>query len=267
MPWPTPTKEQGPWFDLPTEEAHTLVSRALRLGLLNEPVALQLKYWEIYGFLKIPASLSLLGTLCDYACSRMEAIWAQRNASPNDRLHNLYREDACLDLIFRSAVLREYASVVFGTEAHPKYSINFLRGSEQAIHQDSTVFMTWPKNFLLGAWIALEDIGPDCGPLVYHPGSHRESWPGWTDPPQTCLKTCDRETAARYYAWVEETKAKYPAEVFTAKKGDVLLWHAGLFHGGSKIVNPALSRKSMVIHYVTATSDVASKCHGPFNWD
>jgi ectoine hydroxylase-related dioxygenase (phytanoyl-CoA dioxygenase family) len=36
---------------------------------------------------------------------------------------------------------------------------------------------------------------------------------------------------------------------FHAKKGDVLIWHANLLHGGSVIKNAALTRKSMVGHY------------------
>jgi ectoine hydroxylase-related dioxygenase (phytanoyl-CoA dioxygenase family) len=36
---------------------------------------------------------------------------------------------------------------------------------------------------------------------------------------------------------------------FHAKKGDVLIWHANLLHGGSPINNPLLTRKSMVAHY------------------
>lgn len=28
---------------------------------------------------------------------------------------------------------------------------------------------------MCGVWVALEDVGPDQGPLVYYPGSHR--WP------------------------------------------------------------------------------------------
>jgi len=37
--------------------------------------------------------------------------------------------------------------------------------------------------------------------------------------------------------------------VFTAKKGDVLIWHANLFHGGEPHLNKTKTRKSMVLHY------------------
>jgi len=36
---------------------------------------------------------------------------------------------------------------------------------------------------------------------------------------------------------------------FRAKKGDVLLWHAGLAHGGAPISEPTASRLSLVGHY------------------
>jgi ectoine hydroxylase-related dioxygenase (phytanoyl-CoA dioxygenase family) len=37
--------------------------------------------------------------------------------------------------------------------------------------------------------------------------------------------------------------------VFTAEKGDLLIWHANLFHGGEPHLNKAKTRKSMVLHY------------------
>ena len=36
---------------------------------------------------------------------------------------------------------------------------------------------------------------------------------------------------------------------FLAKKGDVLIWHANLVHGGMPIEDKNTTRKSMVIHY------------------
>ena len=36
---------------------------------------------------------------------------------------------------------------------------------------------------------------------------------------------------------------------FKAKKGDLLIWHANLLHGGNGMNNKELSRKSMVFHY------------------
>jgi ectoine hydroxylase-related dioxygenase (phytanoyl-CoA dioxygenase family) len=54
-----------------------------------------------------------------------------------------------------------------------------------------------------------------------------------------------------YEDMIEELleKNKFPREELIAKKGDVLIWHANLIHGGAPIRNKALTRKSMVVHY------------------
>ena len=38
-------------------------------------------------------------------------------------------------------------------------------------------------------------------------------------------------------------------EYFHAQKGDILIWHANLIHGGSRRKQCTLSRKSIVCHY------------------
>jgi len=56
------------------------------------------------------------------------------------------------------------------------------------------------------------------------------------------------------------------ARFYDAKKGDVFLWHGMLVHGGSPVKNPALTRKSMVIHYLTNGVDQTDLTVGPINW-
>ena len=38
------------------------------------------------------------------------------------------------------------------------------------------------------------------------------------------------------------------------QKGDVLLWHADLYHGGSNVLDEKLTRNSIVGHYCPVTS-------------
>lgn len=42
--------------------------------------------------------------------------------------------------------------------------------------------------------------------------------------------------------------------IFTAKAGDLLIWHANLFHGGEKHLNKNKTRKSVVFHYYAENS-------------
>ena len=44
-------------------------------------------------------------------------------------------------------------------------------------------------------------------------------------------------------------KSNLIKQKFIAKKGDILIWHSNLLHGGEEVINPKLTRKSMVLHY------------------
>ncbi len=130
-------------------------------------------------------------------------------------------------------------------------SINFLTGSEQAAHSDSIHMTTHPLGYMIAAWIALEEITTDNGPLVYHPGSHKLPY----------LLNGSFDHGGNQFVIGEDAYAHYEEAVDNAiadgdferkelivQPGDVLLWHANLLHGGKKMTTPNASRKSMVIH-------------------
>ena len=131
-------------------------------------------------------------------------------------------------------------------------TINFLKGSGQRAHSDSIHMTTYPLGYLIAAWIALEDISHENGPLFYYPGSHKLPFllNGGFNTGSTLLKLGNKD----YHDYEDAiadllTQHDFPQKEFLAKKGDVLIWHANLIHGGAPILNPALSRKSMVVHY------------------
>lgn len=130
-------------------------------------------------------------------------------------------------------------------------SINFLTGSEQAAHSDSIHMTTHPLGYMTAAWIALEPITADNGPLIYHVGSHKLPY----------LLNGNYDHGGNRFVIGEDAYARYEQEVqkaidnnrfeareFHAQPGDVLFWHANLLHGGKKMTVPGASRKSMVIH-------------------
>ncbi|MEO7443963.1 MAG: phytanoyl-CoA dioxygenase family protein [Ferruginibacter sp.] len=131
-------------------------------------------------------------------------------------------------------------------------TINFLMGSEQHTHSDSIHMTTYPLGGLLGVWIALEDIDIDNGPLHYYPGSHllpyylNEDYHNAGN-----FFFLGGKGYAAYEKMIEEKIQEFNLQktVFTAKKGDVLIWHSNLFHGGEQHSNKNKTRKSMVLHY------------------
>ncbi len=161
-------------------------------------------------------------------------------------------KSAFLKSIGEEMDFRELLNAIAGENVQLFQSINFLTGSEQHTHSDSIHMTTFPLGGLLGVWIALEDIDMDNGPLHYYPGSHllpyylNEDYDN-----EGNFFLLGKKSYTEYEKMIEEKIAENSMQkkVFTAKKGDVFIWHANLFHGGEPHLNKNKTRKSMVLHY------------------
>jgi len=151
----------------------------------------------------------------------------------------------------------EFLSVLMDGDAKLFQSINFINGSQQKTHSDSIHMTTYPLGGLLGAWIALEDVDEKNGALHYIPKSHK--LPYFLNSDYDNEGTAFRIGKKSYVAYEEflENKVKelgLKKEVFRAKKGDLLIWHANILHGGEPHLDKKRSRKSLVYHYFDAKS-------------
>ena len=188
-------------------------------------------------------------------------------AQSNWRIGEFHLYNEAARLVFRNQRIADACSALFDREAYPHFSLTFSKGSQQALHQDTCVFHTWPFNALIGVWIALEDITLESGPLVFYPGSHREPlFPEFDNYPQTQRRTAPKDQADRYDAYVARIASKYERKQFLAKKGQALFWHGMLIHGGSSFVAPGTTRKSFVIHFLPDGGNAGHRVIGPFNW-
>ncbi len=155
------------------------------------------------------------------------------------------------DVTFDERLIR-LLSFILDKEVVPFQTINFSHGSNQRAHSDSIHMTTYPLGYLIAVWIALEDTNLDNGPLFYYPGSHRLPYLLNEDFNEgaNALRLGKKDYVDyedRIEAVIAETKME--KEVFLARKGDILVWHANLIHGGLPVKDVTLTRKSMVIHY------------------
>jgi len=128
-------------------------------------------------------------------------------------------------------------------------TLNFEFGSQQDYHFDTFYMPSPTPNKMVASWIALEDATPNNGPLSYYPGSHKIS-PYQFSNGSTLVVNEEMESFKNYiYSEIEQRQLK--PEILMAEKGDVLIWHSQLFHGGSKINDKSKTRKSLVTHYFT----------------
>ncbi len=173
-----------------------------------------------------------------------------------------WKEDSrIMFAIHKSKKLREIGSdpklinilnLLLGRNVDLFQSINFINASQQRSHSDSVHMSTFPYGNILAVWIALEDITPENGPLHYYPGSHKLPYIVNSDYDNvgTKYKLGDK-TYGDYEDRIQEEieKHKLEKQTFLAKKGDLLIWHANLLHGGEPLIDKTKTRKSMVFHY------------------
>jgi hypothetical protein len=123
--------------------------------------------------------------LCEQAARDVEPLFA---APEVRRVQDAWRRsDAVRALATLPGVLSDVGGGV-RPPAVPVQTLNFQRGSEQGAHSDAMHFHSAPAGFMCGLWIALEDVRPEAGPLIYYPGSHRSPYPD-ADPANLGLST------------------------------------------------------------------------------
>ena len=92
---------------------------------------------------------------------------------PGYRIADLHSHSLAAQTLYLEAEIRKWVDLVFDHRSVAFQSLYFQFGSQQSFHRDPVYVVTTPPSHLLAAWIALEDIGPGCGPLSYIPGSHK----------------------------------------------------------------------------------------------
>lgn len=167
------------------------------------------------------------------------------------RVQDAWTFDEDVRAIAANKIVIDLLSKLYGRRAFPFQTLNFPVGTQQEAHSDSTHFSSLPERFMCGVWLAMEDIGPDAGPLFYYPGSHR--WPIVTNSLigrrgyGSELGSAQDPYGPAWRALCQAYEAK--EEVFLPRKGQALIWCANLLHGGSHQANPQLTRWSQVTHY------------------
>lgn len=144
--------------------------------------------------------------------------------------------------------------ILYNAKPLPFSTINFIRGTEQPMHSDYIHFGSKPELYLAGAWVALEDINPDSGPLGIVKKSHKSPIIffediGFDNFPRNIKEVKSFYTAYEEYLKEYIKKNKLEIEYPSLKRGDCLIWQANLFHGASKINNSDLTRWAQITHY------------------
>jgi phytanoyl-CoA hydroxylase len=155
-------------------------------------------------------------------------------------------------LCFAPAISR-FLSALFEEAALAFQTLHFEMGSGQGIHQDTSYVVVDDEPLkLIASWIALEDVQVGTGELMYYVGGHRlpEHVYSGTSKHFNFERDGQEQHDAHYRGLhAEAARRGLMKSTFLPKKGDVLLWHAELPHGGSEVTNAGRTRRSLVTHY------------------
>lgn len=218
------------------------------------------------GFVKLDGMIS--SDDCDKAISSFDE-WVVQNLDKMPkklrrnielpRVINIHSDvEEFRDLISKNKTLTDFVSVLLGYQMSIYTSLTFKYGTEQPLHIDTPVFRTAPEDFYFGVWIALEDATTENGCLRALKGGHAVDR---VDPysffESQGIDAEDIPPSARglWAPYQDQTVANCKNHgceevLIPAKKGDVVIWHPQLPHGGSAIRKENMTRYSAVYHVV-----------------
>jgi ectoine hydroxylase len=242
---------ETPWLD---EEKITKEQIRSKENFTSFPTATQqsILAWPQNGYAILPQFYS--PQECDVINAEVDALIAQQKSKQrlDQRIIFAIHQSEAVYVLATKPQLTSILDFILGKKVRLFQSLNFLHGSAQLAHSDTIHMTTHPLGYMIAAWIALEDIDADSGPLFYYPGSHKLPY----------VLNTDYQHGGNYFMLGANAYSQYEKAIaqvisnnalqqqtFLAKKGDVFIWHANILHGGSPIINPALTRKSMVLHF------------------
>ena len=164
------------------------------------------------------------------------------------RVQDAWRISDAIRTVAVTPTVLDALQQLYGDPPLPFQTLNFPRGTEQRAHADSIHFNSEPFGRMCGVWVALEDIGPDQGPLFYYPGSQRLPELNFPELGLTPI------SYRNYPAYEDAIAAQIEVHGFAPahgllKRGQALVWAANLLHGGSHQNDKSLGRRSQVTHY------------------
>ena len=245
-----PDKESKAWLD--TGDSSTLAPTKKTFNDFASDVQEKILHWSRDGYMILEKFFAI--DTCDRINEVIRTLLEQKRIqfTHGNKLMFANKLSPTIKDAANHPDLKRILSFILDKDIVAFQTINFLQGSQQRAHSDSIHMTTYPLGYLIAAWIALEDVDHSNGPLFYFPGSHKLPFLLNSDynKGETAL-TLGKKDYRDYEDVLEEViqESQFKKVEFHAKKGDVLIWHANLVHGGAPIIKPGSTRKSMVVHY------------------
>jgi len=210
------------------------------------------QYFAENGYVVIDTQLD--EQLIDQAVSAVSPYFGDSAEVPQEpcfadygRVQDGWFLDNAIYKIANSKVVLATLKELYSMKAKAFQTLNFEKGTVQATHADSIHFNSEPFGQMCGVWVALEDIGPDQGPLRLYPKSNALAEINYPD----CGLTANGKEYPSYLKKIDSivNENGFVERRATIKKGQAVIWAANTLHGGAPQNDLTLTRHSQVTHY------------------
>lgn len=269
----------GLWIDRPG--AVDRMAEKHRSGEISDQECMQLLRFMRDGYLILPGAVN--DDLCRDLSEEIGRIW---QSPPDDAVVETFMIDGrqryvkpelslrdkgtkLLDIFRHCKLAREaiaapriqrFLSIIFEDAPAAFQSLSFWYGSEQSMHKDTAYVKVAGNPLAMAAtWLALENIEPGTGELEYYVGSHTAPDFLFEGNRKWMLDDSDNRKKFVESLHADAKKYNHKRSNFLGRRGDVLIWHADLAHGGSAIIPPRRTRKSLVTHFCPASQQPWSR--------
>lgn len=195
-----------------------------------------------------------------------------------DRVTNFHVYSENTKNLVTNNYVNDILKALFNKEQVIYSSLFFREGTSQHYHRDTPHFYTNPIDQYYGVWYALEDININAGPLKYYIGSHKLEVPDGHDTFNKIFNNVinkdEINISSDYRCIIEYNKVTEDLckknnllsvdqnnYINNVNKGDIIIWHPKLLHGGSDIIDSTLTRYSLVTHNVPINTQVFNALH------
>eukprot|EP01033_Poteriospumella_lacustris_P018691 gene18691-13461_t len=265
------------WIDRP--DALAILERKVRNKVVTEEEAANLRFFMDNGYMIIdnlgidpqtygavdkfldevwrdhPSNLLVMNPqFRNFLPAKFSDLPANFKEGNGSKIMEAHAHNPALLKLILNKKLHHYMTLIYDDIPVATQSLFFRVGaSAQLLHRDPWYVQTRPPGNMMASWVALEDIHVGSGELEYIPGSHKLTYLPLGETKDFIFNGAKKEDIDAHIKdmWDQVQAKGLKTQSFAPKKGQALIWHANLIHGGSASygVNATKTRKSFVVHY------------------
>jgi hypothetical protein len=242
-------EDTNAWFGRP--DAKIRIEELFQSGAIEESQRQLLIQFVEEGYIVVRAAIP--EELVDGVNAELDHVIATKyynyEYGSSNRIEGMHKVYPRTQELWLSDHWRKYVDLIFQERSLPCQTLAYVFGSEQPAHQDTIHLTPYPRGYMCGIWIALQDVLPESGELEFFARSQNEK------PLRSSSLTSGKVRNHDYHKFAEEAESffgeisrRYSSIPYTPEKGDILIWNENLLHGGKPRTRQAVERRSIVIH-------------------